>query len=435
MMNNPPIYEFTFLRHGESVGNAGSFYQGQHDFELTELGLAQAHALARRWQDEDRRFDSVISSPLVRAAATAEVIAGALNLPLEYDPLLLERDNGRLAGLHRDDVDAANIAAANTLYQPVGETGESQWQLYLRAGRALSRLMQRPPARYLVVSHGGILNMLYHAILGMQPQANGQGAGFSFGNTGFGQFNYDPATDRWRVMCINDTQHLSQAEQNLPYHQSIPGGKLDVPYQFTFLRHAQSIGNAEGRFQGQKEYELSPEGQTRVKALLRYWQGLGTSFDRVLCSPQNRAYQTANILAGGLNLPMEKDERLKEVHNGRLAGMDQQQMAQDFPVRRDHASRFNPIGETGEDWWAFNMRVGETLQALIDLGPGNYLVVSHGAFLNYLFFNILNMHAVPGRVPLFHLENTGYARAAFSPRDNYWQFIHSGAAPHLNPGK
>jgi broad specificity phosphatase PhoE len=155
----------------------------------------------------------------------------------------------------------------------------------------------------------------------------------------------------------------------------------------------------------------------------------------VLSSPQKRAFQTASILAAGLGLPLETDERLKEVHNGRLAGLDQQQMAQDFPVRSDHASRFNPIGETGEDWWAFNLRAGETLQSLIDLEPGNYLVVSHGAFLNYLLFNILNMHAVPGRVPLFHLENTGYARAAFSPQDNYWQILRSGAAPHLNQGE
>lgn len=431
-MCSSPIYEFTFLRHGESVGNAGRFYQGQHDFELTEQGMQQANALALRWKREDRHFDAIISSPLKRAATTAQVIADARHLQVEHAPFLLERNNGRLAGMHRDDVDAANIAAARTLFQPVGETGESQWQLYLRAGKALSQLMAHPPGRYLVVSHGGFLNMLYHAILGMQPQADGQGAGFSFGNTSFGQFTYDPMTDRWRVICINDTQHLSPDEQKLPFHQSIPYGEMDVVYRFTFLRHAQSIGNAEGRFQGQREYDLSTTGKAQVKSLLGYWQSLGVNFNLVLSSPQKRAIQTATKLAEGLNLPLKTDVRLKEVHNGRLAGMDQQQMANEFPLRADHASRFTPIGENGESWWAFNMRVAESLQSLIDQGPGNYLVVSHGAFFNYLFFNILNMHAVPGRVPLFHIENTGYTQAAFSQQENYWQIVRSGAAPHLN---
>ncbi len=431
-MQSIPQYEFTFLRHGESVGNAGRFYQGQHDFELTERGQQQAQALAERWRAEQRHFDAVISSPLKRAAVTAETVAAAVALPVAYDDLLLERHNGKLAGLHHDDPRIPQITAAHTLFQRVGETGESQWQLYLRAGQALTHLMQRPPGRYLVVSHGGLLNMLYHVILGMTPQANGQGAGFSFGNTAFGCFTYNPASDRWRVICINDSQHLSQLEQEQPYHQSIPGGKPDTPYRFTLLRHAQSTGNAQGRFQGQAEYPLSAQGQAQAEALLAYWHSRGVRYDQVLSSPQQRAHQTAKILADGLSLPLQTDPLLKEVDNGGMAGLDQQQMAAQYPQRSDHASRFNAIGETGESWWAFNMRVGIVLHSLVDRGPGNYLVVSHGAFFNYLLFNMLNMHAVPGRVPLFHLENSGYAQVTYSPRDNFWQMVRSGVASHLD---
>lgn len=44
----------TLLRHGESVGNAESRWQGQADFPLTRKGRAQAQALAERWQKEKK---------------------------------------------------------------------------------------------------------------------------------------------------------------------------------------------------------------------------------------------------------------------------------------------------------------------------------------------------------------------------------------------
>ncbi|RPI31749.1 MAG: histidine phosphatase family protein, partial [Chloroflexota bacterium] len=70
-------YHLILLRHGESVGNANGVYQGQADFELSDLGRRQAQALAERWVAEEKTFDLVISSPLLRARQTAEIIAEA----------------------------------------------------------------------------------------------------------------------------------------------------------------------------------------------------------------------------------------------------------------------------------------------------------------------------------------------------------------------
>ncbi|MBK8824271.1 MAG: histidine phosphatase family protein [Anaerolineales bacterium] len=46
----PQPFHITLLRHGESVGNAESRWQGQADFPLTDTGRAQARALAERWK-------------------------------------------------------------------------------------------------------------------------------------------------------------------------------------------------------------------------------------------------------------------------------------------------------------------------------------------------------------------------------------------------
>ena len=48
-MNDTSIYHVTFLRHGESVGNAEDRFQGHADFPLTEKGRTQARSLADRW--------------------------------------------------------------------------------------------------------------------------------------------------------------------------------------------------------------------------------------------------------------------------------------------------------------------------------------------------------------------------------------------------
>ncbi|MCK4900214.1 MAG: histidine phosphatase family protein [Anaerolineales bacterium] len=204
----PAIYAITLLRHGQSVGNAEGYRQGQSDFPLTETGIAQAHSLAEHWLTESRTFDLVISSPLARARQTAEIITATLELPLEFDPLWMERDNGRLAGLKAEEADQ-HFPRPDFIhpYQPIGETGESQWELYLRAGRAVQSLLRRPAGNYLVVSHGGILNMVMYAMLGIVPQANFQGARFRFRNAAFTTLTYNPLENTWVLEGVNDREH------------------------------------------------------------------------------------------------------------------------------------------------------------------------------------------------------------------------------------
>jgi 2,3-bisphosphoglycerate-dependent phosphoglycerate mutase len=198
----------TLLRHGESTGNARGIYQGQAEFDLSRVGRQQAHALAARWLEEKWSFDTVISSPLGRARQTAEIIASALASPVEYDEIWMERHNGVLAGLnHLEVAERFPHPAFMSPYEPVGQTGESQWDLYLRAGQAVRGLLRRPPGRYLVVSHGGILNMALYAVLGIVPQANFQGARFRFLNAAFAILEYDPATHSWQLERLNDRSH------------------------------------------------------------------------------------------------------------------------------------------------------------------------------------------------------------------------------------
>ncbi len=209
-MTNELVYHLTFVRHGESTGNAENRLQGQSDYPLSEKGRAQARALAERWQSAGITFDALISSPLTRALETGKIIAAALKIPvIETEPLWMERDNGKRSGMTWEEVQAyyPDPSFMNP-YEAVAETGEGDWALYLRAGEALHKILQRPPARYLVTSHGAILNMALYAILGIAPQPNFQGARFRLENTSFSCFRYQPQKHRWQVDVIGDTHHL-----------------------------------------------------------------------------------------------------------------------------------------------------------------------------------------------------------------------------------
>jgi 2,3-bisphosphoglycerate-dependent phosphoglycerate mutase len=204
----PRLYQFTLLRHGQSVGNAEGRHQGQFDYPLTPTGIEQAQVLARCWEAEGRHFDAILSSPLQRARQTAEIVAVALKSPVEFDPIWMERDNGVLAGLSHAEA-AENHPRPPFIhpYQPVGRTGEGIWALYLRAGQAVQGLVRRPPGSYLVVSHGGLLNMVLYAVLGIVPQANFHGARFRFRNTAYAVLFYDPAQHEWLLDRLNERSH------------------------------------------------------------------------------------------------------------------------------------------------------------------------------------------------------------------------------------
>ena len=204
-----PVFHITLVRHGESIGNVENRLQGLSDYPLSETGRAQARALGQRWQTEHLGFDTAISSPLSRAAETASILVETLAIPtLEFEPLWVERDMGVRTGMTIDEI-RARYQDPEFLnpYDAYDQSGESDWALYLRAGQALHRLLQRPPARYLVVAHGAILNMTLYAILGIAPQPNFQGPRFGLRNTAFASFRYHPDSHRWQVSVIGERSH------------------------------------------------------------------------------------------------------------------------------------------------------------------------------------------------------------------------------------
>lgn len=136
------------VRHGQSELNAAGRLAGRLDTPLTELGVAQAKAMAASLADLGEPA-AVISSPLQRARDTA----AAIGLPVVVDQRWVELDYGPYDGWLLGDVPAEMWARwrSDASYAPPG--GESLAALGRRVREACEELLGDPDRLSVVVSH------------------------------------------------------------------------------------------------------------------------------------------------------------------------------------------------------------------------------------------------------------------------------------------
>ncbi len=134
------------VRHGQTPANATGLLLGRSDQPLTELGLRQAAAAASAVGSPTR----VLSSPLVRARATA----AAIGLPVEVDERWIELDYGVFEQAPLGDVPAEvwRRWRLDPDFEPPG--GESLATLARRVRSACQGLAEEATdADVVVVSH------------------------------------------------------------------------------------------------------------------------------------------------------------------------------------------------------------------------------------------------------------------------------------------
>ncbi len=207
------MHQITLLRHGESEGNLEGILQGQLDYPLSFAGEEQVKMLAAYWRSQSTQFDLIISSPLLRASQTAEIISTVLRTPVAYDHSWMERNYGRFQGTKVKEIEERTPAVDFFHpYEPIGENGESQVDLYNRASIALQQIIRHPEGSYLVVSHGGILNKALFVVLGITPQGHYNSPVFHFSNCGYAQLRYNSGSRQWAVVSLNS--HLSKFQDH-----------------------------------------------------------------------------------------------------------------------------------------------------------------------------------------------------------------------------
>lgn len=162
------------LRHGLTELNRDKRVSGRTlDVPLLPEGVRQAEDARDRFAGTP--VDVVISSPLVRAIRTAEIVTGFSREAIEIDPLCIERSFGRMEGLTGAEVEARfpevrylQIGHIGYSLNPPG--GEPFDALADRARRFLQGVLQRHRnKRLLISSHQTFLQQLHGVLRGLDP--------------------------------------------------------------------------------------------------------------------------------------------------------------------------------------------------------------------------------------------------------------------------
>src|SRR5262245_21501677 len=201
------------VRHGETAWNAEGRVQGQLDVPLSEVGIAQARAVALALQGE--RFSTIYSSDLQRVTQTAEPSARMLGLAVRLDPRLRERHYGMFQTLTYAEVkvkhpeDYARFKAKDPDYD--FRTGESLRAFSARSIECLADLAARHPGEsILVFTHGGVLEMARRFATGASLSTVRE---FEIPNCGLNRMTISGA--EWRVLGWAECGHLEAALDDL----------------------------------------------------------------------------------------------------------------------------------------------------------------------------------------------------------------------------
>jgi alpha-ribazole phosphatase len=156
------------VRHGETIWNHTSRYQGHTDIELSETGREQARSLAKRLKTE--KVKAVYSSDLKRAFETASILASPHNLPVKATKELREINFGDWEGLTYQEIMEEYRELASEWYQHPGKIripgGETFTDVKERAYNTILELArQNDPGTIIVVAHGGTIRAIICGLL------------------------------------------------------------------------------------------------------------------------------------------------------------------------------------------------------------------------------------------------------------------------------
>lgn len=163
--------EIWLIRHGETKKATRENYDSKKNAPnppLTELGIRQAQALAKRLEKES--FDRIICSDLDRAVETALPIVENRTISLEQSPCLREIDFGDMCcnswsnfaeyhekfKMHKED-----------LPYPNGENGQDVWK---RCEELFTSFDYDSDEKIAIICHGGVIRVLVCGLLGL-PQS------------------------------------------------------------------------------------------------------------------------------------------------------------------------------------------------------------------------------------------------------------------------
>lgn len=147
-----------------------------------------------------------------------------------------------------------------------------------------------------------------------------------------------------------------------------------------FVRHGETTWNVARRWQGQADTPLTERGEAQARALAAELAASPERpWTRLVTSDLQRARRTAEAIGGALGLAVELEPRLRERDVGTWSGRTHEEVEALDP---DTYRGFRDGDPTlalggGESTLDLRARALEAIEALVEGGPANVIVVTH----------------------------------------------------------
>ncbi len=158
-----------------------------------------------------------------------------------------------------------------------------------------------------------------------------------------------------------------------------------------FVRHGKDDDNYRG---GWSNLDLTPEGILQAENLAKHLSENKNycNISHVITSDLQRALTTAEIIANELNIPVLKDEKLREINNGSLAGMPNSEAEVLYPELYFSSLDINEKYPKGESPFEFYQRIKLWFNNFVNEHRNdmdNIMVVTHSGVIN-IIYHIVN---------------------------------------------
>jgi broad specificity phosphatase PhoE len=158
-----------------------------------------------------------------------------------------------------------------------------------------------------------------------------------------------------------------------------------------YVRHGETVWNAEGRFQGSQDIPLNELGRKQavasgeILARVLARDGREAASLPYIASPLGRARTTMELLRGVLQLPeadYSVDDRLREIGYGQWEGLTLPEMALNDPATfaARNVDKWVIAAPSGESYASVTLRMRQWFESL----AGDTVTVAHGGTMRAL---------------------------------------------------
>lgn len=160
------------IQHVQSIHHTNGMVGSWTDWDLSELGIQQAHRIGKNLAHELVGQEWIMySSDLLRAKRTAEIVAQYLGITPVFRSELRERNLGKCVGKSVEWLRKNMEVQEKTVDDRMFSDAESRRDEWNRLKPLFDEIMESEKEKWMIVSHGDLLSVFNTMFLGLKVES------------------------------------------------------------------------------------------------------------------------------------------------------------------------------------------------------------------------------------------------------------------------